>query len=154
MRTLVELIEELPSLHALAPGHRALIAGCASNRVFSPGEALIREGEPADLFFILREGTVAIQTTVTGRGPVTLETLHGGELLGWSWLVPPFTYRFDARSQGVTHALAFDAACLRGKCDADPALGYDLLKVIAGAIAERTRDARLRLLDVYGTVGA
>ena len=71
-------------------------------------------------------------------------------MLGWSWLVAPYRNAFGARALGTTRLLALDAACLRGKCEADPALGYDLLKLLAAVFTERLRDARLRLLDLYG----
>jgi ferredoxin len=151
VRTLSELLDEVPVLGTLAPEHRAAIAGCARNRVFAPGEVLMREGAPADEFFVVRTGAVAIETEVPGRGAVTLETLHPGELLGWSWLVEPFRYDFTARALGTTHVVAMDGACLRAKSDADPALGYDLLKVLAAVFTQRLQHTRLRLLDLYGT---
>jgi CRP-like cAMP-binding protein len=150
VRTLVELLDDIPALGSLAAGHREAIAGCTRNRVYTPGEALLREGGPADEFFVLRRGTVAVETDVPGRGAVTLETLHDGEVLGWSWLLPPFRSAFGARAVTTTRVLAVDAACLRGKCDVDPALGYALLKVLAAVFAERLQDTRLRLLDLYG----
>lgn len=153
MRTIDELLAEGPALRALAPEHRDTIAGCARNRVFEPGERIMREGDPADAFYVIREGAVALETIVPGRGPVMLQTLHDGDLLGWSWLVPPYRTAFDARSLGTTHVIAIDGACLRGKCEADPALGYDLLKLLSGVFVERLQDARLRLLDLYGGPG-
>ena len=153
MQTVEELLDEAPALRALAPEHRSVIAGCVRTRVFTAGEWIMREGNPADAFYVLRTGAVALETRVPGRGPVTVETLHDGDLLGWSWLVPPYRTAFDARSLAVTHALAIDGACLRGKCEADPALGYDLLKLVASVFVERLRDTRLRLLDLYGVVG-
>ena len=98
-------------------------------------------------------GQVALETVVPGRGAVILQTLHDGELLGWSWLVPPYRTAFDARSIATTHVIAFDGACLRGKCEADPALGYDLLKLLSGVFVERLQDTRLRLLDLYAKSG-
>jgi len=150
VRTIDELLGDVPAFAVLAPEHRTLIAGCAVNRVYRPGTLLMREGDPADVFHVIRRGTVAIETVVPGRGPVVLETLHDGELLGWSWLVPPYRTTFDARAVSVTRAVVLDGACLRAKCDADPALGYALLRLLAAVFVERLRDARLRLLDVYG----
>jgi CRP/FNR family cyclic AMP-dependent transcriptional regulator len=153
MRTSADLLRAEPSLRALTPTHRETIAGCARNRVAAPGEEVMREGEPADAFYIVRDGAVAIVTHVPGRGELTLETLHAGDLLGWSWLVPPYRNAFGARAAGATRLLALDAACLRRKCDEDPGLGYDLLKLLAGVFTGRLRDARLRLLDLYGADG-
>ena len=150
MRTIDELLTEVPALSTLAPAHLATIAGCATNVVFEAGETIMREGEQADAFFVVRHGAVALETVVPQRGAVTIETLHDGDLLGWSWLVPPYRTAFDARSVGTTRAISFDGACLRGKCDADPALGYALLKIVAVVFTDRLRDTRLRLLDLYG----
>lgn len=153
MQTVEELVDEAPALRALAPEHRNVIAGCVRNRVFGAGDRIMREGDPADAFYVIRSGSVALETRVPGRGPVTVETLHDGDLLGWSWLVPPYRTAFDAHALGITHVLAIDGACLRGKCESDPALGYDLLKLVAAVFVERLRDTRLRLLDLYGRVG-
>ncbi len=152
MRTIEQLLHEAPALAALRSEHRAVIAGCGRNAVFAEGEYLMREGEPADVFYILREGEVALETFVPHRGATTLQTLTDGDLLGWSWLVEPYRVAFDARSLQTTHAIAFDAACLRGKCELDPALGYDLLKLFAAIIVQRLQHTRLQLLDVYGSV--
>jgi CRP-like cAMP-binding protein len=153
MRTIEELLGEVPVLQSLAPVHRETIAGCARNRVFEPGERIMREGDPADAFYVIREGAVALETVVPARGSVVLQTLHDGELLGWSWLVPPYRTAFDARSLGTTHVVAIDGACLRGKSEADPALGYALLKLLSGVFLQRLQDTRLRLLDLYGKTG-
>jgi CRP/FNR family transcriptional regulator, cyclic AMP receptor protein len=154
MQTVEELLGEVEALRPLSPEHRGTLAGCARNRVFAPGEQIMREGEPADAFYLVREGAVALETVVPGRGAITVETLHAGDLLGWSWLVPPYRTAFDARALGTAHLLDLDGACLRGKCEQDPALGYAVLKILAVVFAERLRDTRLRLLDLYGTMAA
>jgi CRP-like cAMP-binding protein len=151
MQTIPELLAEVPALASLAPGHRETIAACARNRVFQDGELIMREGEPADTFHVIRHGAVALETHGPRRGAVIVETLHDGELLGWSWLVPPYRVAFDCRAIGTTHTIEFDGACLRGKCDADPALGYDLLKLVATVMLDRLQGTRMRLLDLYGT---
>jgi CRP/FNR family cyclic AMP-dependent transcriptional regulator len=152
MRTIEELLGENAALSPLSVEHRAFIAGCAGNKTFAAGEYVMREGEPADLFYIVREGDVALETFSPQRGAMTLETLHDGDLLGWSWLIPPYRTMFDARALGTVHTIAFDGACLRGKLEQDPALGYDLLRLFTGIIVERLQNTRLRLLDLYGKV--
>ena len=150
MRTIEDMLGDAPGLAALAPEHLATIAGCARNQVFERGEQIMREGEPANTFYVIRQGAVALETFVPRRGPVVIETLHDGDLIGWSWLFPPYRTAFDARSINTTHTFAFDGACLRGKCERDPAMGYDLMKLFAAVIIERLQETRLRLLDVYG----
>ena len=97
-------------------------------------------------------GDVALETYAPQRGAVTIETVHDGDLLGWSWLVPPYRTVFDARALGTVHAIAFDGACLRGKCDGrSRARATTLLQLFTEVIVERLQNTRLRLLDVYGT---
>ncbi len=150
MQTIDELLTGVPAFEGLGRERLELIAGCAVNRAFQDGDYLLREGDPADTFYVIRHGAVALETYVPNRGALTLETLHEGELLGWSWLVPPHRSAFDARATGTTRTVAFDGRCLRGKCEADPTLGYDLLSRFVQVISERLQATRLQLLDVYG----
>ena len=152
MRKVEQLLAESPALEPVPPEHRATMAGCARLHVFSRGERLLREGDPADEFFLIRSGGVAIETEVPGRGAVTLETLGPGEILGWSWLVPPYRSAFGARAREAVHVVRLDGACLRGKCEHDPALGYALLKVVATVFVRRLEETRMRLLDLYARV--
>jgi CRP/FNR family cyclic AMP-dependent transcriptional regulator len=152
VQTIDALLPEVPAFAGLEPAHVELMAACAVTRVFADGEYLTREGDAADSFFVIRTGSVAIETHTPQRGALVIETLHERELVGWSWLVPPYRSQFDVRATGSTHTIAFDGACLRGKCDADPILGYDLLRRFSAVILERLQATRLRLIDVYGQV--
>jgi CRP-like cAMP-binding protein len=138
----------------MSAGHLELIAGCAQNRVFERDEYLMRDGDPADSFFLIRSGRVVLETHVPQRGAMAVETIDEGDLLGWSWLVPPYRVHFDARSTGTVHAIHFDAACLREKCDRDPVLGYELMRRFVPVIVERLQATRIQMLDVYGHAGA
>src|SRR3954449_5276426 len=117
MQTIDELLEEVDVFRGLSDEHLDLIAGCALNRVFADGDRLLAENERANTFFALRHGTVALETYVPQRGAVTIETLHGGDVLGWSGLFAPSRTMFDARARGVVRTIAFDGACLRAKCE-------------------------------------
>jgi CRP/FNR family transcriptional regulator, cyclic AMP receptor protein len=154
VRTIDELLADVPALAGLPGAHLELIAGCATNRVFPAGDHLMREGEPADDFYVIRRGDVALETHVPHRGALTIETLHDGDLVGWSWLIAPYRTMFDARALAETHTVSFDGACLRGKCETDHDLGYELMRRFTAVIVERLQATRLRLLDVYGHVGA
>ena len=150
MRTLDALIVESPVFEGLDQDQLELIAGCAGNAVFAAGERLFREGDPADTFFLLRHGLVALDAYVPNRGQLTVETVGPGEIVGWSWLLPPYRWHFTGRAVDLVRAVQFDGACLRGKCEDDPALGYELMGRFAQVLIERLQWTRLRLLDVYG----
>jgi CRP-like cAMP-binding protein len=154
METLEAVLKEAPIFQDLPPDRAALIAGCGSNVRFQEGDMLFREGDPADTFLLLRHGTVALETYVPARGPVTIETLEPGEVVGWSWLFPPYRWHFDARALSLVRATSFDGACLRGKCDGDAELGFDLMSRFAQVLIERLQWTRMRLLDVYGYAGS
>jgi len=154
VQTIEQLLAEAKAFNGMSSEHLELIAGCAQNTTFEDGSYLMREGDPADSFYVVRLGRVALEIFVPQRGAVTLETVEGGDLVGWSWLVPPFRVHIDARSVGTAHVVAFDAACLRGKADDDPVLGYELMRRFIPVIVERLQATRVRMLDVYGHVGA
>ena len=149
-----EVLAEVPTLAGMEPQDLELIAGCGAIRAVEQGERLFREGEPANSFFVLRHGRVALEIFVPGRGEVAVATIGPGEIAGWSWLVPPYQWHLDARVLERGSAIEFDGACLRGKCDEDPRLGYDVMKRFASVLLERLQQTRVQMLDVYGDVGA
>jgi len=147
---LERILYEHPFFADLEPEHTRLLAGCARNHRFAAGQYLFREGEPADEFFIIRHGKVALELVGPGRAPIVFETLMDGEIAGASWLVPPYRWMFDARALELTRAIGIDAACLRGKCDADHDLGYEMMKRFLWILVRRLDATRLQILDVYG----
>lgn len=150
MHGLEEILAEHPFLAGLAPEQQRVIVGCARNHSFKPSEYVLREGDPADEFFLIRSGRIALEIAAPGRAPVVVATLGPGEIVGASWLVEPYRWMFDARAIEPVRAIGLDAACLRGKCDADPALGYEMMKRFLPIIVNRLNATRLQLLDVYG----
>jgi CRP-like cAMP-binding protein len=129
------------------------LAGCAAHAEFGAGDYLFHAGAAADRFYLLRAGRVALETKAPGRGAVAFQTLEPGEIVGVSWLVPPYRWSYDARAVAPTRAVALDAACLRDRCEADPRLGYALMKRFVPVLVERLQATRLQILDVYGPAG-
>ena len=150
MQTIDTLLQDVPIFHGMSQEALELLAGCASNTRFADGEVLFREGDEAHTFYVIRHGRVALETFVPARGPVTIETIDPGEVIGWSWLFAPYRWHFDAKALGLVRATVFDGACLREKCQQDTAFGYDLMSRFAQVMIERLQWTRLRLLDLYG----
>jgi CRP-like cAMP-binding protein len=151
MRTLREYLPEHPFFAGLDDAAMDLVVGCAQNVHFHAGEVLFRTGEPADTFYVIREGRVALDVHDPRRGSLQVASAEAGEVVGWSWLVPPHRWVFDARAIIPVRAVALDGACLRDKCASDPVLGYALMQRVAHVMYERLQDARIRLLDLYGS---
>jgi CRP/FNR family transcriptional regulator, cyclic AMP receptor protein len=150
MATMEELLGGHQFFAGLGASAIQLIAGCASNVRFASGDEIFSEGEAASRFFLIRHGRVALHVHSPARGPLIIDTMDEGEVLGWSWLVPPYRYFGDARAVTPVSATALDGTCLRGKCDADPELDYQLLKRVTAVMYQRLESARVRLLDLYG----
>ena len=152
--SMAELVAAHPLFAGLPGDAVAEAAACARNVAFAPGALLLAEDDPADTFFLVRRGRVAIEVHSPAGGPIVIETLGPDAVVGWSWLVPPYRWHFDARAVGPVGAIGVDGACLRAKAESNPELGYALMKRVAAVLLERLQMTRVRLLDLYGTSGA
>jgi CRP/FNR family transcriptional regulator, cyclic AMP receptor protein len=150
IHTLKPILKQHAFFRDMEDKHLELVAGCGKNVRFEEGETIFREGDPADQFYLIREGLVSVQLNIPHRGLTTVQTVGEGDVLGWSWLFPPYRWHFDARTQEPTHALVFDGKCLRGKCEEDHDLGYDIYRRFMQVVTDRLNATRLQLLDLYG----
>ncbi len=150
VETLSPIVAGIPLFDGMRAEQIELIAGCAANVRFEPGEFAARQGEAAEGFFIVREGRLALQLHAPGRGELTIQTMGENEVLGWSWLIPPYRWHFDVRAVTPTRALALDGRCLRRKFEDDPRLGYELMMRFAQLTTQRLEAVSLQLLDLYG----
>jgi CRP-like cAMP-binding protein len=144
------VLGEQAFLKGLSPAHLMAIAECAHPVTFASGKYVFHEGDPANHFYILTYGQVSLELYVPGRGSHVIQTVEKDEVLGWSWLFPPYRWHFDGRALTVVRAIDFNGMCLRAKCDADHDLGYDLMQRFAQTMMSRLQATRLQLLDVYG----
>jgi CRP-like cAMP-binding protein len=149
-QTLEPLLRGHKFFAGLDPEYLTLLGGCASNVVFRQGSFPFREGTPSDAFFLIREGRLALEIAGAGRGAIVVQTLGAGDVVGFSWLIEPHRWAFDGRAVEQVRAIQLDGACLRGKCAADPRLGYELMGRFAALASARLQATRLQLLDVYG----
>lgn len=153
-KTIRDLLGEQSFLADLRDPDLDVLAGCGENVHFRAGEVIFAAGEPAEYFYLIRTGRVSLDIHAPGRADIVISTLGPDELLGASWLIPPYHWNFAAVALEETGAIRLDATCLRGKCEDDPALGYRLMKSFAQVIVDRLQRVRLQLLDVYGTPAA
>lgn len=150
MTTLEPILRKHPFFADLQDADLKLICGCAKNVRFKSGEIIAKEGQPADEFYLIREGRIAVAMPSPSGGRLNIDTLDAGEVAGWSWLFPPYIWQFDLMAVTPIRALSMNGRCLRKKCDEDPRLGYDLMKRFSRVMAERLASARLQAIDLYG----
>ena len=149
MEPLERIIGEHPFFVGLADDFLSLMVSCAANVRFKPGTYILKEGDAADTFYLIREGKVALELFAPQHKPIIVSTIGIGEILGWSWLLEPYRWKFNARAVGDVRAIALDGKCLRNKCEENHDLGYEVLKRFAGIMEQRLDATRLQLLDLY-----
>lgn len=134
-----------PFLAGLSSAQLDALADCAMRIRFSTGDVIFREGDPANRFYLLIKGKVALETARDEKH-VTVQTIHGGDVLGWSWLFPPYYTHFAARAIEPTEAMFFYGTRLREMCENDHDLGYDILSRIAKVVIDRLVAAQKQLV--------
>jgi CRP-like cAMP-binding protein len=151
MSTIASMLADYPPLSKLSGAALESMASSARIEQFDAGARMLRTGDPANTFYVLRHGRVAVEVPSPRGGPIVIETLEPGEVLGISWMLAPYRVTFDARCVEQCGVIAIDAAALRAACDVDPSLGYALYKTFSGVVRDRLQATRMQLLDLYGS---
>jgi CRP/FNR family cyclic AMP-dependent transcriptional regulator len=149
LKTLEPSLAKHPFCKDLEPRYLQLLTGCAANVVFRPDQVIFRTHDETDRFYLIRSGMIAVELFAPGRGEVSVQTLSQGDVLGWSWLIPPYRATFGARAVSLTRAIGIDGKCLRKKCETDHDLGYELYKRVAPIVVHQLEATQLQLLDFY-----
>jgi CRP-like cAMP-binding protein len=150
METIEPLLAAQPFCKGLHPRHIHEVAACASRLNFTDGQFLCRAGEVVTRFYLILQGRVSVEIFSARRGPITMQTVMGGGVIGWLWVnSEPYHWPVDTRAVGLTRALSLEVSCLREKCEADHDLGYEIMKRYANSLAERFRVCSLQLTDMF-----
>ena len=142
-----EMVKEHPFFAGFKPEHLHIVATGAREQLLNEGEVLFREGEPATHLYIVESGKLAVDAHYPAKGAVTVETIGPGEVLGWSWLFPPFVWHFRARALEPSRIIALDGAHMLAKAEIDRNFGYDLMKRVAQILIHRLQATRTRMLE-------
>jgi CRP-like cAMP-binding protein len=138
-----------PSLAGMSRTHLALLIDCAIPAHFEKGETILREGDIANRFYLIESGKVVLESDEDFGEPVVVDTIGPGDLLGWSWMFPPYVWRFTARAAEPTDAIFFYGTILREYCERDPSLGYELLKRMSPVMLRRLQAARKKMVSIH-----
>jgi CRP/FNR family cyclic AMP-dependent transcriptional regulator len=150
IETTADALAAHPFLHGLSRDHLAVLAGAASDVTFPAQRRLFEDGGSANRFWLLQSGHVALDLHVPGQGRMKIDTIGMGELLGWSWLFPPYRWAFGAVAASPVEAFEFDARAVRARCESDPVLGYEVTRRLALVVAKRLQATRVRLITAAG----
>ena len=149
MKTIADILHEHSFFQGLSEEDLTFIAGCGKNVFFTEDQTIASPGDPANEFYLIREGQVSSSIETLSKKPFTLQTLGPNEVLGLSWLIPPYEWTRSVKAKSPTRAIAIDGVCLRKKCENDPSLGYKLMKHLVQLMIMREEATNLRLLDIY-----
>jgi CRP/FNR family cyclic AMP-dependent transcriptional regulator len=150
--TVIETLSSHPFLTGFTPQQLEMLSGMACEASFGKNELIFRQGDHSSFFYLLLEGTVALEVPLPNR-TIRIQTVGAGEELGWSSLMTPMSKQFQARSLEPVHAVAFDGARLRAVCENECQLGYALMRRVLEVVAERLQNTRLQLVDMYSPGG-
>ena len=145
MRTRVALH---PFLAGMNRSQLALLTDCAMAVHFEKGQIIFREGEMANRFYLIETGKIILESSERLGNPVIIDTIGRGNLLGWSWMFPPYTWRLTARAVETTSAIFFYGTILREYCERDCSLGYELFKRMAPVMIKRMQAARRKMVAI------
>jgi CRP-like cAMP-binding protein len=147
-KSVERIISTHPFFQGMSPHQLRLLADCAMPAHFAANEVIFREGDPANRFYLLQTGSVALESQILGKGKALIQRIGAGDILGWSWLFFPYFWHFDARAVEPTDAIFIYATPLREECESDHELGYELMKRLAAVMVKRLQATRWKLLGV------
>lgn len=137
-----------PFLRDLKPAHLRLLADSAMRMRYAAGQLLFREGDPANRFYLIEQGRVSLESHRTDEAPAPIQEIGPGDVLGWSWLFPPYYWHFDARALEPTTAIFIYGTRLREACEQDHEFGFEMMKRMTQVVIRRLQATRRQLLTV------
>ena len=146
-QSIEEILAASPLFYALKPSHVRILSAHATTVGFDEDEYIFHAHEPANAFYLIQEGEVALEVDDPVQGKRVLQVLHAGDVLGWSWLFAPYEWHLDAHALTLVRTLIFDAAFIRAKCDQNHTLGYELMQRFSQMMLQRLQMTLLQRAD-------
>ena len=143
------VVNEHPLFEGLDNHYLYGLHGCASEAAFEAGSEIFTFGEPADAFYLIGEGRISLDIAVPGKNVLPVQTLQSGEVVGWSWMYPPYQWQFSGRALEATTAITFDAHCVRTLMAQDHEFGFEMMQRFSKIVIERLQATRIQLADLY-----
>lgn len=151
--TIEQHIAEQQFLAGMKPEYTRFLAGNARRRNLDRDEVLFRYDAEAAHFHLVTQGRIAIEVAAIEGPPLELQELRPGSILGWSWLIPPYRWHFQARAKEAGEIIEFDGKAVRSRCESDPEFGYEILKRFSALMSERLSSAREQMMEEWSPPG-
>ena len=137
----------------LQPAHIKTLAEHAVEKKFAAGEMLFSQEDAAENFYILMDGSIKVGVPAIMGPALVVQTLGADDVLGWSWLIPPYKWTFEAKAERDSTVLVFDGKTLLQLCEKDTDFGYALMKRFTGLMSQRLHATRLKMMDSWAPAG-
>ncbi len=137
----------------MQPEFVRFLARHAEERRLEQDHILFRHDAPARHFYLIRSGKICLEIPAISGPTLEVQHLGAGQVLGWSWLIPPYAWNFNARAEGPSEVIEFDGRPILARCDEDPVFGYELLKRFSSLMSERLDVARQKMMDQWNPPG-
>ena len=148
MKAIANVLSENQVLKGLSPKSLDILSVCAGNVTFQENQLIFKPGEEADCFYILRSGEVGLVVPYE-HGAIEVQKLHKADILGWSWMLPPYTWVMQARALSRVDAVKVDAKRLRTLFETDKEFEREVLKCLMPVVIQRLNALQFQLVDVY-----
>lgn len=150
---IVEIIEKSAFFEAFKPDHLSWLADQAVESSFDDGDLVARQGDSADRFLLILEGELVVEVPALTGPSLEITRLGQGQIFGWSWLIEPYRWHFNARAAGATRVLDFDGKAILTRAEEEPVFGYALLKRFSALMGTRLEAAQRRMMDQWAPAG-
>ena len=148
-----QVLSDAPLFRGMRGEYVERLAAHASKRNIEDGTCLFRSGDPAKHFYLLVEGNISIEIPAVSGPTLQVQRLTPLRVLGWSWLLPPFKWSFNARAEVDSVVLEFDGESILSECESDPAFGFEVIKRFSGLMAERLDAAHRKMMEQWSPAG-
>lgn len=153
MQSIENYLSAHPFFSGLDGGYISFLSNSVKELRIKEGEVLFQQGKHANKFYLLRSGRVSVQVPALLGPTLELQVLGEGQILGWSWLIPPYRWNFQALALEDSDLLEFDGSAILVRCEEDPKFGYELFKRFAAMMSERLDAARQKFMDQWDPPG-
>ena len=150
---IAEHIENSDFFGGLEAEHRDWLAEHANETGFEDGQLLARHGDKADRFFLVLQGELVVEVPALTGPSLEVTRLGPGKIFGWSWLIEPYRWHFNARASGETRVLDFDGLAILKRAEDEPRFGYALLRRFSALMGTRLESAQRKMMDQWAPEG-
>jgi len=151
--SITQVLADAPVFQGMSTEYVERLAGHAAERKVENGTCLFRSGDPAKHFYLLVEGEISIEIPALSGPTLQVQRLKPVRVLGWSWLLPPFKWSFNARAETDARVLEFDGESVLNECESDPTFGFEVIKRFSGLMAERLDAAHRKMMEQWSPAG-